>query len=135
MSGNPLLVVQQVFHVFVDQWNINIGLKPTLTLKTEENGAKSICSEVTRFMPEYSMETRDAVGCNPVTAEQQLVQLLPKKEAVESIQSADIPVNMRTGDTSYELRPQISQLSSISTSIYNFLRLRRSQVKRSSEII
>ena len=52
MSTYPLLVVEQAFRVFLEQWNI--GLKPKLTLNTDESGAISICSEVTSFVPESS---------------------------------------------------------------------------------
>ena len=49
MSTYPLLMVEQAFRAFMDQWNI--GLKPILMLKTNDDGAIAICSEVTSFMP------------------------------------------------------------------------------------
>ena len=62
MVAHPLFVAEQAFRTFLDQWTI--GLKPQLTLKTDDIGAISICSEVTSSVPIASLQTKRSGACS-----------------------------------------------------------------------
>ena len=62
MGAHPLFVAEQAFRIFLDQWTI--GLKPQLTLKTDDIGAISICSEVTSSVPIASLQTKRSGACS-----------------------------------------------------------------------
>ena len=98
---------------------MNIGLKPTLTLKTQSNGAISVCSEVTSVMPEYPpVKSRRSGAKSRQRRSTTRAQARSKaaEEAVNAIQPLDALVTTQNRNTSPELPPQLSHQASNPTS-------------------